>query len=390
MKPRAVGSDLRGAAALRAALLGAALASLVLAGPSAARAAGDSRVVLGLGLATFYDDNGLQYSADQIALLDSGTRPERFSVGSSGDAAVRPSVSLARVDRMGPGRTRTVRLRGQGEFHQDNATADFRSVSALWQEPVARGSRLAVSGYYTPHYYLRQLRDDDITGIGVNPYRRAEFSLAIGSLRLRQRTGKRMTVEGGYQFERRGYNPDFAERTSNTHQAELAFGWTRLGGRGAATLHGGYRASAAVGTDGDEAPGAPPDDPDVGYHGIIAGVDGVIDLEPHRRHGFTAALAYELSTRDYTSQVASDTYHVGRSDVDHVLEASLRWSARGGLAVRGFYRLDTNTANLGAPAPATSDVGSYSENQFGIAAEWSMVLWRRAADPDASGDDDTP
>jgi hypothetical protein len=370
----------------------AALAFLASAGSQArADAARDARILLGLGLSTYYDDNLLQYSSDQVALLDSGTRPERFSVESADAPVVSPSISLSRIDRLGPGRARTLRLRGQGEFHGTDGTADFRSIGALWQEPVSRGSRISFSGYYTPSYYLRQLRDDDIVfGPGVNTYRRAEFSLAIGAVRWRQKLGARSAVEAGYQYEHRGYNADFAERTSNTHQGEISLSRGRLGGRGSLSLHGGYRVSDARGVDGDEVAGTPPDDADVGYHGILAGADGVIDLEPHRRHGFTASLAYELSTRDYTSQVASDTYHLGRNDVAHAFQAGLRWSAPGGLAVRGFYRFEKNTADLGASAPATTDVGSYTENQIGMAVEWSKVIWRRSGTEQSPGDDETP
>lgn len=391
MKPRPVTTRARTGASPRLVLLSLAgpLAAALLLGAVPSRAATGSRLLLGLGVSTWYDDNTLQYSTDQIVLLDSGTRPERFSVESSDDPALSPSVSLALNDRLGKGRTRTIRLRGQGEFHQNSRTADFRSGSILWQEPVSRGSRLSLSGYYTPHFYLRQLRDDDITAVGVNPYRRAEFSLAIAALRWKQRVGRRTALETSYQFEHRGYNADFVERTSNTHEGKLAWGWSRLGGRGSASVHGGYRASDARGADGDETPGSLPDDPDVGYHGILAGVDGLIDLEPHRAHGFTLGLGYELATRDYTSKVASDTYHAGRKDVDHTIDASLRWSARGGLAVRGFYRHETNDARLGTAAPAASDVGSFTENQVGIAVEWSKVLWRSTAGGDDS-DDDTP
>jgi len=332
------------------------------------------RIVAGAGLTAFHDDNVLQYSGDQITLFHSGLNPERFSIESVGDMVWRPSLSLGLESRTRRGRGYDLSLRGSGEFHGKDKTADFHSVGGQWRQLFSRRSSLALRAYYLPHYYLRQLFDDDAPAVPTR-YRRAEFALAIGSLAWRQRIAGATWAGLAYQYERRRYNPEFVERNSNTHQGEAEVTWTRLPHRGSLGLRSGYRHADAKGSDGDEAPGVPPDDPDIGYHGLVAGADGRMELARHGRSRWGASLSYDLGTRDYTSNVPTDRYHSGRNDHDQTVRAGLRWS-RPHWSVQGFFSHERNVANLGAAAPPTTDVGSYTENQVGLNLDWSGVLWR--------------
>ncbi len=376
---------------LRAAALGSLLAISWSASAGQAEAAGHwKRVNVGAGLSAFYDDNVIQYSDDQILLFESGLNPERFSIESVGDVVWRPSLSLGLESRGRDGRGFELNLRGRGEFHGKDHTADFRSVSAEWRQSFSRRSALALRGYYLPHFYFRQLFDDDAPAIPTR-YRRAEFSLTLGSLSWRQRIARATWAALSYQYEHRGYNPEFVERNSNTQEAVAEFTWTRLPHRGSVGLHGGYRRADAKASDGDEAPGAPPDDADIGYHGLLAGADGRMDLARRGRSRVGASLGYELGMRDYTSDVPTDRFHFDRNDLDHTVQVGLRWS-RPHWAVQGFYSYEKNTANLGAAAPPTTDVGSYTENRVGMSLDWSGVLWRqsRSGGAETGGGDDTP
>ena len=49
-------------------------------------------------------------------------------------------------------------------------------------------------------------------GATASQYRRAEFSLFIGSVGWRQRLARRLRGEIAYRYEHRGYNPDFGAR----------------------------------------------------------------------------------------------------------------------------------------------------------------------------------
>jgi hypothetical protein len=344
---------------------------------SSAVATASERIELGAGISTWYDSNPIQYSDTQRALFNAGLNPERFSIHSTDDVLWRPSISLTWIRAGDRGRARTVGLRGTGSFHSQDGTADFRSASATWRESFSSRSRLSLGGYYLPHYYLRQLFDEDVVTAGVSKYRRAEFDLGIGSMAWRQRLSRRSRIEARYQFERRTYVHDFQERSSSTHQGEMAMEWVRLPRSGSLEVRAGYRTSLAKAEDGDDAALAIPDDADVGYRGFVGGLGGDRELGRGRRWRLRGDLGYELETRHYTSSRLSDVSHHGRDDTNHAVEAGLRWSTRRGWSLRGFYRFEQNTANLAVPV-STVDLGSYTEHRLGLSVDRSITVWKRS------------
>jgi len=351
------------------------LAGAWLIGGSAAAEAMDGQSVgVGLAFSSVYDDNVLRYSKEQLALFESGLMPDPFSIETSDDLLLGPSASLTWSNVMARRRTRSLRLRWTGKFHKKDATADFSSYSALWRESFSRDRRLTLSGYWLPSFYLRQLFDEDAVPPfpGLSKYRRAEFDLGIGSVSWRQRIAGKTRAEIGYQYEHRAYNPEFEERTSGTHQGELGLEVYRLPRRGTLDFYGGYRKSNAKGADADSAP-----DPDVSYHGIIAGLGWRMELARQKGWRLGADLGYELGTRAYDSKLPSDRYHYNRKDTSNTIDAALRWGCPHWL-VRGFYRFDMNSTNLGAVAPPGSEAGSYKQNQVGLSLEWSGAIWRQS------------
>lgn len=344
----------------------------VFAPPAAARG---QRVDLRIGISSLYDDNLLQYSDEQLAVFESGLKPAQFSIETSDDLLLGPSASLTWSNQMGRGRSRSLRLRWTGEFHKENATADFTSYSATWRESFSRDWRLTLYGYWLPRFFLRQLYDEDVIPPypGLSKYRRAEFDLAIGSVTWRQRITGKTRAQIGYRYEHRGYNPDFEERTSSSHQGELAFEAYRLPSRGALGIYGAYRVSDAREADADSAA-----DPDVSYHGIVAGLGWRMELARAKSWRLGADLGYELGTRGYESNLPSDKYHYNRNDISNTVDVGLRWTLRPHWGLRGFYRFDTNSAELGALAPPGSETGSYTENQVGLSLEWSGTIWRQS------------
>lgn len=360
------------------ATLGACLA-LASAGVPA-RAAPAHSVSLSAGLSSFYDDNILQYSSAQIADFESGAHPDRFSIESRDDLVLAPYVALAwRLDQ-GRGRRHVLRLKSEGSFHDKNGTADSHSFSVGWREGFRGGHQLAL-GYYTlPHYYLRQLLDEDavIAFPGLSRYRRAALGLRIGSAAWTQRLGRRNHLLLGYQYEQRSYNADFRERDSGLHQGVLELGRDRMPRHGGVDAHGGYQVSHARASDSDEVAGTTPDDADLSYHGILAGAGGRMDFVRGRRARLGGDLAYEFETRRYESDRPADKYHFGRHDARHTVELGLRAVLRSHWALRGFYHIEDNAATLGSSAPIVSDAGSYRQNQVGLAFEWTGLVWRKA------------
>jgi hypothetical protein len=331
---------------------------------------------LRVGGSSAYDSNLLQYSDQQITTFDAGTHPARYSIPSIGDVVWNPAVALAWELDEGHGRKHALRVRGEGDFHQQDRTADLRSASVRWRESFRRDRQFSLGGYALPNYYLRQLSDEDAPGTGDARYRRAEFALAIGSASWSQRIGRGNQLGLDYQFERRTYRTNFRERDSDTHQGETSWGWTRLPHRGAIELRAGYRDSKAKGVDGDEAPGVPPDDPDVSYNGWMGGAGGRMEFSRRANLRLGGDAAYEFGTRHYTSDRTADRYHFGRNDLLQVVEVGLRAQARPHWSARAFVRYESNDAKLGSAAPATSEAGSYHETRVGLSVEWSGDLWR--------------
>jgi hypothetical protein len=365
-------------------VLGAAVLALAFATP-ALGARGQS-LNLTLGLAGLYDDNVLEYSENQIGDFESGLHPLRYSIHSTGDGVLGPSVAVTWTLDQGRGRRHALRLRGSGDVHARNRTADAHDLSARWTESF-HGERRFSAGYYrVADYYLRQLRDEDSPALGDARYHRATLDLQIASATWSQRAGRGARVAVEYQFENRRYVPEFRERDSDTHQGELRVAWDRLPRRGNLELRGGYRASAARGTDGDEIAGVRDDD-DVSYHEIQGGIEWRMELGHRGDWRWGPDLSYDLGARTYESTLAADRYHFGRDDLKHTAEAGLRVGVRPHWAMRGFYRYVNNIAHLGTSAPPTSDSGSYRVNQVGLAIEWSGDLWNASR---AQAEVDTP
>lgn len=370
--------------AAAAAVLAAALA--LAAGPPVAGAQGQSLNV-SAGLTTLHDDNILHYSDAQLQDFDSGLNPSRFAIESTGDVLFNPLLALRwELDR-GHGRRHALRLKGEGDFHGRDGNADFRSLSAGWRESFRRGRQLSVGYYLLPHYYLRQLYDEDSPAVlAADRYRRAQFDLQIASAGWSQRAGRDRSLGLAYQFERRRYDAEFRERDSGTHQGTLAFGWRRLPRQGAIDLRGGYRVSHAEGSDGDDLPGVVPDDADLSYHGVMGGAGGHVDLAAGGQWRLVGDLGYEIETRTYDSDRTADKYHFGRDDLLHAVELGMRAVVRSYWSLRAFYRLENNAAHLGSPAPLSSDVGSYRSNQAGLEIGWAGDMWRQSAGEEDTGD----
>ncbi|MEO7736398.1 MAG: hypothetical protein ABIY55_35900, partial [Kofleriaceae bacterium] len=204
------------------AALAAGLTLTLVAAPAVQAARGQS-VNLTTRVSSFYDDNFLQYSGDQLQDFQLALHPDRYSIKSSDDLILNPSLAMAWDLDSGRERRHSLRLKGEGNFHRKNRTADFHSLSIGWRESWSRDRRLNLSWYVLPRYYLRQLFDDDAVPVsaGLTKYRRADLRLHIASADWSQRIARNVLLDLGYQYENRDYNHDFDERDSGLHQGEV-------------------------------------------------------------------------------------------------------------------------------------------------------------------------
>jgi hypothetical protein len=123
-------------------------------------------------------------------------------------------------------------------------------------------------------------------------------------------------------------------------------------------------------------------------HGIVGGANGSVELARRGRLRLQGDLAWEIETRDFDARDPNDRIHFGRLDVFNAGEAGLRGVLRRHWSLRGFYRIESNHARLGAPLASSTGPASYRVNQAGIVVEWSGAIWRSAAD--AAEEEGTP
>ncbi len=347
---------------------------LVVCSAPAVRAA-EQHLTLDLSASAVKNDNFLEYSDNQITTFDAGTHPLRYAVKSIDDVIFGPGASLTWTLDEGQGRKHAVRAHWDGDFHNDNPGADFRSYSARWTESFAKGRRFAVGYTRMIDFYVRQLRDEDLSPLlGDQRWQRAAFDQDAISASWRQDLKKGMALSLAYRYDKRDYVPAFKERTSKGNQGEVGLGWDDLPRHGAVNLSAGYRKSKADADDGDAIVG---DDDDVSYHGLLAGANGRMQFSRSGKWRFGGDAGFDVATRAYDSDlpVAIDPFHAGRNDTLVGFELGLRASIRD-LDARGFYRHESNTADLGTGASPTSDSGSFTKNQFGLELSWSVDLMK--------------
>ncbi len=345
--------------------------------PTATASASEQSLSLSAGVSNAYNNNFLEYSPNQLDRFKAGTNPLRFSLESTDDLILSPSVSLTWELDHGGGRRHALRAHWDGDFHGTNAGADYRSYSARWTESFKGNRRLAVGFGRMDNFYVRQLRDEDLpAGLGDARWTRAQFDQDAITASWRQPAGKNMKLGLAYRHDKRDYVPAFTERSSNANQGEVSLGWDGLPKRGEIALSAGYRQSKAEANDHDAIIG---DDDDVSYGGILAGATGRMEFSRSKAMRWGGDLGVDVATRNYDSKlpVAVDPFHAGRNDMLVGVEAGLRaaylrWDAR------AFFRVENNNANLGTGAAPTSDSGSYRKHQFGLELSWSGDLWKSA------------
>lgn len=345
--------------------------------PAVSSAASEQSLSLSAGVSTTYNSNFLEYSDNQIDRFKAGTNALRFSLESTDDVIFSPGVSLQWELDQGSGRKHALRAHWDGDFHGSNPGADYRSYSARWTESFGGGRRFAVGYGRMDHFFVRQLRDEDLPVLlGDARWQRAEFDQDAITASWRQDVGKDMNLGLAYRYEKRDYNAAFVERSSKNNQGVVTLGFDKLPNRGEIELSAGYRQSKADADDGDGIAG---DDDDVSYHGILAGANGRMQLSRSKALRWTGDLGVDLATRSYDSDrsAAIDPFHVGRNDMLIGFEAGVRaswkrWDAR------VFGRLENNNADLGTGASPTSDSGSYSKQMVGLELSWSGHLWKSA------------
>ena len=374
---RARGEARPGIRRRRRVAIGAVLAALATIVPATAGAARGQSLAVTAGLASYFDDNILNYSSEQIHDLDSGQYPYRFGVSQVGDWVYHPALAVLWQSQLDGGRRRMVSVGGEGDVFQTNDIANFGEIGMTWREVFARGRRLSLSYSYSPSSYMRRLYDADLASLPSSErYRDASVSLHSGGVSWRQSVPGASWLDLSYRYDRTRYEPEFRERDSDTHQADIGLGWERRPRPSSFRLYAGYVKRDARADDGISPPS---NEPDLGYHGFETGAGGSMELLHGRTWSCVGDARYDLELRWFDSDRPVDHSHYGRRDRLHRIELGLgartgpHWSAR------GFFRIGDNYARYGSTAAPGSEVGGYHDNQAGVEIQWSGELWRRNA-----------
>ncbi len=317
-------------------------------------------------LAGFYDSNILRYSDKFIRRFDNGEDPDRFRVESLDDTVVRADLYLRRGFAGLGGKPAEAGVGIEHWDYQRNDIKDRSRFSATWQQELRHGRLLAASINFAPSFYVRHLRDSDLTGSGstVDPFQAFEFERAEARLRLSQELGASLTARyhlGAASFR---HTPAFREFDSTN-----LFGGVRLdqqlSRRARLSYAFEYTDSSARGYDQPGEALATSDDTDPAYRQLDLMLAARFRVPGKRRQ--IIFLQAESGQREYTTNKSTDSapLHAGREDDLLRLFASwqLDLSKRYRLTVFGQSRERSSTA------PIDLDIGvekDYEQWEAGI------------------------
>ncbi|MEM7050263.1 MAG: hypothetical protein AAF604_11425 [Acidobacteriota bacterium] len=317
-------------------------------------------------LASYYDDNILRYSDKFIARFDAGRDPDRFRVDSLDDVIHRADVYLDRSFSGLAGRPAGVGFDLEHRAYQRNGIKDWSRLGISWDQELPGQRELTLALTYTPDFYVRHLRDSDLTGAGqqVDPFQAFEFEKSEARAALTQPIGASFRGRFHLGYSRFEHSAAFQEFDSDNLFA---------GARIDHDFDRRWRFSYAVeltesSAQGFDEPGETrrtSDDTDPSYRQL--------DLMLAARYRFATArrqtlfLQGELGQRDYTTDKGSRLapLHAGRDD--ELLRFFASWqlelNQRYDLIVFGQLR------DRSSEAPVRLDIGvekDYSQFEAGV------------------------
>ncbi len=317
-------------------------------------------------LAGYYDDNILRYSEKFIRRFEAGEDPERFRVESLDDTVARVDLYLRRGFTGLGGKPAEAGIGVEYWDYLRNDIKDRSRFSAVWQQELRRGRLLAASINYAPSFYVRHIRDSDLTGSGstADPFQAFEFERAEARLRLSQELGASLTARYHLAIADFRHTPAFREFDSTN-----LFGGARLDQQVSRRVRLSYALeytdSNARGYDQPGETLETSDDTDPAYRQIDLMLAARLRLPSRRRQ--ILFLQAESGQREYTTAKSTDSapLHAGREDDLLRLFASwqLDLSKRYRLTVFGQSRERSSTA------PIDLDIGvekDYEQWEAGV------------------------
>ncbi|MEM7352815.1 MAG: hypothetical protein AAF657_18615 [Acidobacteriota bacterium] len=300
-------------------------------------------------LASYYDSNILRYSDKFIQRFEDGRDPDRFRVESLDDTVQRADLYVDRRFTGPAGQPASLGLAIEHRGYLRNSIKDWTRFTASWEQALRRGRRIQLTLNHAPNFYVRHIRDSDLTGAArrADPFQAFEFERSEGRLGFAQPLGASFTAR--YHLGLASFRHSVAFREFDS---ENAFGGLRLDQQLTRRLRLSYGVelteSSARGYDEAGETRATSDDTDPSYRQLDLMMAARYRLPGERRQ--TLFLQAEAGQRDYTTDksTAAAPLHAGRDD--DLLRFYASWqidlSSRYGLTVFAQSRSRSSSAPI--------------------------------------------
>lgn len=315
-----------------------------------------------LTLGTLYDNNILDYSSREVALLEAGAQPARFAIKTPDDVVYGAELQLDFKPTLWLDHPSRLRLSGSGDLYSRNGIENQGEVGLEWRQLLSRKITAAAEFDYLPYFYVRNLYvRDPAPGPQYAQARLRRWRYATA---FSYRFSPNLDAELRYAFETRDYNATFNERDSKSHipGVEIDYRFSRL-----------LKMDIAYDFDRTLAEGRnSPDSQVVDISNRAHQFAWDIFLRPRiwRKHAFQAAQRVVYELQKYTSERSLDRYHFGRTDHEWHVRTAVSLQCTRWLEVGAAYTLETATVTNTQSPPSSNaippgEVGSFRRHTVG-------------------------
>lgn len=317
-------------------------------------------------LASIYDDNILRYSDKFIQRFEDGRDPDRFRVSSLDDLIHRADLQASRDFTGLGGREGRFRVDIGHRAYQRNSIKDWTRFALSWRQELRRDRSLEVTANWTPNFYVRHIRDSDLTGRNrtADPFQAFEFERTEGRVRFTHAPGASLNAR--YHLGLASFRHSEAFREFDSENLFAGIRWDHQLTR---QLRLSYAFeltdSSARGWDEAGETRLTSDDTDPSFRQLDLMLAARIRLPSERRQ--ILFLQAEAGRRDYTTDKPATLAPLHNGREDDLLRVYASWqldlTERYRLTVFGQLRTRSSTA------PIELDIGvekNFDQTELGI------------------------
>lgn len=327
---------------------------------------------LNISLEGRYDDNITQLSEQDIGRLKNNRDPTRFLIETPDDMIMEGNLNFRW--KAHPIRRRETAIRASLDAHRysRNDVKNYEKFGVSISQEVTASRRhlgsLRLEFSRIPHFYLRQITDDDASFAAGQRIREAltyaqnEYTLAYEQEMVNGRLEGRL----GWRRQARGFNHHFNERDGTRETWSLAVKIRPF--RGSPVKLGFGYGSGTLRTRGDLA-SSPIADDDISYRHHTLIFETEIAWQTRRRGRLELDLQRER--RRFTTDNPFDTSHSGRNDERRDYRARIVQHLRPSLALVAELRRRSNNATFPAGFTTSDEVTDFVENRVTLGLAWN-------------------